>query len=58
MKVIGFTSPDGVQILMTDKTLEVYDKGVVRSTFNITTESGSFSEFKRTVNRLAHNYNF
>ena len=34
MKVIGFTSPDGVQIMMTDKSLEVYDKGVVRSTFN------------------------
>ena len=40
MKVIGFTSPDGVQIMMTDKSLEVYDKGVVRSTFNITSESG------------------
>ena len=47
MKVIGFTSPDGVQIMMTDKSLEVYDKGVVRSTFNITSESGKlvFQDF-------------
>ena len=43
MKVIGFTSPDGVQIMMTDKSLEVYDKGVVRSTFNITSETGKLN---------------
>ena len=40
MKVIGFTSPDGIQIMMTDTSLEVYDKGIVRSTYNITSESG------------------
>ena len=51
MKVIGFTSPDGVQIMMTDNTLEVYDKGVVRAKFDITDESGETHILPLSVNQ-------
>ena len=45
--MIGFTSPDGLQLTFDTEKLEIYDKGNLRATFNITEDIGRFLYFLR-----------
>ena len=39
IKTIGFTSPEGVQLMMTPDTLEVYEKGILIKSVSLTRDS-------------------
>jgi hypothetical protein len=38
IRVIGFTSPDGFQMIFDTEKIEIYDKGSLRKSFNITSD--------------------
>ena len=48
IKTIGFTSPEGVQLMMSTEQVEVYEKGALIKTIDLTTDTCKTNKFSFT----------